>query len=99
VRTYKSNPLALYIVVALLAVIVVVLILPDVDLPDTAFQRSSSLQTLNALSHQMPPAREIAGSFLFSFQVGAASIPPRQLGKTHSSSRVDLSILHGTLRC
>jgi hypothetical protein len=99
VRPFKSNSLALCIVIALLGMIVVVLILPDVDLPDTAFQRNSSLQTLRALSHQVPHAGAYAGSFHLSFQFKDASIPLRQVQENHAQCSSDLAIQHKSLRC
>jgi uncharacterized membrane protein len=99
VRPFKSKSLALCIVTALLAIIVVVLILPDVDLPDTAFQRNSSLQALRALSHQVPHAGAYAGSFHLSFQFKDASIPLRQVQENHAQCSSDLAIQHKSLRC
>jgi hypothetical protein len=68
----------LFIVIALMVMVVAVLILPDVDLPDTAFQRNSSLQVLRALSHQVPHARANGTAFRLSFQFEDADIPPSE---------------------
>jgi hypothetical protein len=99
VRPFKSNSLALCIVIALLGVIVVVLILPDVDLPDTAFQRNSSLQVLRALSHQTPNATAFAGSFQLSFQFKDAFIPLQLVQETRVRSSSDLPVQNKALRC
>jgi hypothetical protein len=99
VRPFKLNSLTLLLVIALLGIIVVVLILPDVDLPDTAFQRNSSLQTLRALSHQMPHASANAGSFCLSFLFESASVAPRQVHETRTQRSNDLPIEHKALRC
>jgi hypothetical protein len=98
VRALKSNSLALCLVIALLGVIVAVLILPDVDLPDTAFQRNSSLQALRAHSHEMPHASANRGQHI-SFQFSGSSTLARQAGETHARRSNDLPIQHKALRC
>jgi hypothetical protein len=99
VRPFKINSLTLLIVIALMGIIVVVLILPDVDLPDTAFQRNSSLQALQAISHQVPHASANAGSFSWSFEFVEASASSRQVQETGARRFNDLPIQHRTLRC
>jgi hypothetical protein len=93
------NSLTLLIVIALMGIIVVVLILPDVDLPDTAFQRNSSLQALQALSHQVLHTSANAGSLSGSFPFVDASVTPRQVHDTRAQRFDDLPIHHKTLRC
>jgi len=99
VRPFKANFLTLCTVIPLLAIIVVVLILPDVDLPDTAFQRNGTLQALRTLSHQIPHASAKTGSFHVSFHFENASIPPRQTHETCARHSNDLPIQHKALRC
>jgi hypothetical protein len=99
VRTFKSNPLSLLLVVALLGIIVIVLILPDVDLPDTAFQRNSSLQVLRALSQQVSHASVNAGPFRISFQFGNTSTIPRQVREIRVRHSGGLPIQYEALRC
>ena len=98
-RPFKPNPLTLFMVIALLGVIVVVLILPDVDLPDTAFQRNSSLQVLRSLSHQVPHASAAALSSPLAFQFGVGSIPLRRVQGTTGRSCDRLSFQREPLRC
>ena len=100
VSTVRFNPLATFIVVALLGMIVVVLILPDVDLPDTAFQRNSSMQGLLVLSHQMPHSSATAGSSLhLPMQLEDVSIRVQRVQDTRAWSTIDLPIQHKALRC
>jgi hypothetical protein len=99
VRILKSNSLALFIVMALLAIIVVVLILPDVDLPDTAFQRNSSLQVLRTLSHPIAYATSKTGPTHRSFQFENASTPLRHVEARPARFSSDLPIEHQALRC
>jgi len=89
----------LFIVIALMTIIVIVLILPEVDLPDTAFQRNSSLQALRALSQQMSYASANGASFHLSFQFGDPSIPSRQVQEAYARRSNDLPIQHEALRC
>jgi hypothetical protein len=98
VRPFTVNSLTLFLVVALLGIIVVVLILPDADLPDTAFQRNTSLQAFRALSHQMPHASANAGQHI-SFHTSGISVLTRQVRETHARCSNDLPIEHKALRC
>jgi hypothetical protein len=98
VRPFKSKSPVLLIVTALLGIIVVVLILPDLDLPDTAFQRNSSLQALRALSHHVPHASANAGRHI-SFHFSGTSVLPRQVHETRALYANGLPIQHKTLRC
>ena len=97
-RLFKSKSPVLLIVIALLGIIVGVLILPDVDLPDTAFHRNSSLQVLRALSHQVPPTSANVGQHV-SFHFSGTSVFPRQVHETRAWYANDLPIQHKSLRC
>ena len=57
-RSFKTNPLPTVLLIILLGLVIVILILPEVDLPDTAFQRNSSPTAVHCLSHQ--PSRAVA---------------------------------------
>jgi hypothetical protein len=98
-RPIKVNSLTLGAIVALLGVLLVVSILPDVDLPDTAFQRNASLQALLVLSHLIPHASTNAGSVHLSLQFKDASVLPRQVQEACGRCSSDLPIRHQTLRC
>ena len=82
-----------------MAIIVVILILPDVDLPDTAFQRNGSLQAVQSLCSQVPHASANALAVHLSFEFEARSIERRELYETRVKSSNDLPILHEALRC
>ena len=97
-RPFKSKSPVLLIVIALLGIIVGVLILPDVDLPDTAFQRNSSLQALRALSGQVPRTCENASQHI-SFHFSGTFIRPHQVRETSARYAHDLPIQHKALRC
>jgi hypothetical protein len=99
VRPFKLNSLTLFLVIALMGIMVVVLILPDVDLPDTAFQRNSSLQALRSLCYQMPHASAKAHAVHLSLEFEDTSIPPREVHETRVQCSNDLPILHEALRC
>src|SRR4051812_41465360 len=98
VGSFKVNSRTLFLVIALLGIIVIVLIVPDVDLPDTAFQRNRSLQAFRALSHQMPHARVNAGQHIL-FHLSGTSVLPRRVRETHARCSNDLPIQHKALRC
>ena len=98
-RPFKINSLTLLIVIALMSIIIIVLILPEVDLPDTAFQRNSSLQALQAFSHQVLHTSANAGSLSGSYPFVDASITSRQARETRAQRSDDLPIQHEALRC
>ena len=97
--SFKSNPLTTLLVIALLGMIVIVLILPDMDLPDTAFQRNDSLQISQTLSHQTPHASLSANSFRVSFQFNDTLTAPHELYKIRPGRSDNLSIQYESLRC
>jgi len=98
VRPFKVNSLTLFTVIALLSVILIVLILPDLELPDTALQRNGSLQALRALSHQMPHPSVTPGQHT-SFQCSGTCTLARQVHETRAWCFSDLPIQHKALRC
>jgi len=51
--SFKSGPLSTLLVIGLLAWITVVLIAPEIDLPDTAFERNCSLHAVHALTRHV----------------------------------------------
>jgi hypothetical protein len=99
VRPFKSNSLVLFIVIALLGMIVAVLILPQVDLPDTAFQRNASLQALLAPPHHAPHAIASAALCRQLSQFEDASILSGQVQETAERCSTDLPVEHKSLRC
>jgi len=99
VRPFRSKTLTALLVLLLLATIMVVLILPDVDLPDAAFQRNGSLQTSRAASSHAPRASVSPAlqRFLFRFESACALL--NQVRVTHTPYHEDSPSLHETLRC
>jgi len=94
----RLDTLTLVIVFAFLGVIVVVLILPDVDLADTAFQRNSSLQVLRVLSKQTAHVSANNGEYT-SFRFSGTSKFAYNFLETDVRCCSDLSIHHKALRC
>jgi hypothetical protein len=99
VRWSKSNPLTSWMLLALLCMIALVLILPDVDLPDTAFRSNSSPLAIRTLSHQVPQANAYAGLFRVSLQLVCSSTLHCPVGETRARHTVSLPIEHKALRC
>ena len=96
---FKANSIGVWMVVALSGIIVVLLIVPNVGLPDTAFQRNHSIQVLQALSHQVLTASPHSDSFRFSIAIENASIRAGQVQEVRAGYFDDLTIKHETLRC
>jgi hypothetical protein len=99
VSSIRANSLAMFIVIALLGMIVAVLILPQVDLPDTAFQRNGSLRASRALSHQVPHTSATGASFSLPIQSKNVFFPPTQVQEARTWFSSDLPIQHQALRC
>ena len=98
-RSFKSNPLTLSLVLSLLGLILIVLVLPEVDLPDTAFQRNSSARAVRFLSHQSSQVSVYSGPFRIPLPFETICAPPRYSQETGVRGSKDLPIQHETLRC
>lgn len=71
--SFKSGPLSSLLLIGLLALITAVLIAPQVDLPDTAFQRDSSPLAIHALAHHVPEGNAIGSAHHILFRFADAS--------------------------
>jgi hypothetical protein len=99
VRWTTSDPLTSWTLVVLLFIIALVVILPDVDLPDTAFHSNSSPLAIRTLSQHVPPADSKAGLFCLSFQSVSSSTLHYSVRETRARHPEDLPIEHKRLRC
>ena len=98
-RWSTSNPLMSWALWALLFIIALVVILPDVDLPDTAFRSNSSPLAIRRLSQQMPQTDANPGLFRLSIQSACSSMEGCQVRETRAQLPEDLPIEHKSLRC
>jgi hypothetical protein len=98
-RAFKLNLLPSLLLIVLFGVIAVVLIVPEVDLPDTAFQRDSSPLAIHALSHQAAQSIVSVGPFRTYFDFEDTPAPRRQLSEMLAKDPEDPSIQHEVLRC
>jgi hypothetical protein len=60
--SFKSAPLPALLLLVLLGAIVAILIAPEIDLPDTAFQRDSSPLSVHAQAHQGTQVNPVANA-------------------------------------
>jgi hypothetical protein len=97
VRKFTAGSLASLLLITLLGMIAVVLIAPEVDLPDTAFQRNSSPQTIRAQATQSPDRQ--VGTLAASGEIGAVSPDPADDPRTHVRSFQPFPALRTPLRC
>lgn len=67
--SFKSAPFSTLLLIVVLSMIAIVLIAPQIDLPDTAFQRNSSPLAIHAQSHHIPGRNATAGDFSSSLPV------------------------------
>ena len=97
-RWSTSNPLMSWALLAMLFIIALVVILPDVDLPDTAFRSNGSPLAIRSLYQQVPQANANAGLFPLWFQP-LRSTQRCSLRETLTRHVEDLPIMHESLRC
>jgi len=71
--SFKTGPLSSLLLIGLLALIAAVLIAPDVDLPDTAFQRNTSPLAIHAQSLHVPQGNVNGSASHIPFRFADAS--------------------------
>jgi|SRR5215472_12739198 len=98
VSSFRIRRPALVLLLGLLAVITIILVLPDVDLLDTAFQRNTSPIALRAHFHSVPQFRSTATIFCFFLSL-AISLRPWERQLFIRALAEPLQILHHSLRC
>jgi hypothetical protein len=100
VSKWTLKPPALMVLAGELFLIALILVLPQVDLPDVAFGRDTAPVVLNARANCAPaPTVAIAGAQLR--QAGVALLgatPPRLLPTVHFSAK-QTRVLLSSLRC
>jgi hypothetical protein len=96
---WTIKPSALFVLMGLLFLIVLILILPQVDLPDTAFHRDTAPVDLHARVTSAPSLLSMGTVVSFSFSTHAvSSCRERILEFAHATSS-SLPLLHCVLRC
>jgi len=98
-QLFKAHSPGSLMVIALLGIIVVVLILPSVDLPDTAFQRNHSINVMRALSHPVSFASAHTDCLRSSSAIEDACIRAGRVQEIPDRPSNDLSIRHASLLC
>ena len=96
-RKFTAGSLASLLLITLLGMIAVVLIAPEVDLPDTAFQRNSSPQTIRAQATQSPDAH--VSTLAASCEIGGISPNPADGHRTRERYDRHSPARRTTLRC
>jgi hypothetical protein len=96
--SFKTGRLASALLILFFGLIVAVLIAPDIDLPDTAFQRNSSPLAIHALSHHVPQGNTNGSASHTSFRLADGSC--FALGVCSGDNVVEVpSVPHRILRC
>jgi hypothetical protein len=98
VNSFRIKAPALVLLLGLLAVITLILVLPDVDLLDTAFQRNTSLVALRAYFHSVLQFRSTAALLCFFLSL-AISLRAWKGQLFIRALAEPLQILHHSLRC
>jgi len=98
VNSFRTKLSALVLLLGLLAVITLILVLPDVDLLDTAFQRNTSPVALSSHFHSGPQLRVTTTLFCFLLS-HVFSLRPLKRHRFIRASAEPLRILHHSLRC
>jgi hypothetical protein len=98
-RSFTLSRFALFLLIAVLGVITIILILPDIDLPDTAFHRNTSPLAIRAQSHHAPNAN---ADYVFSgssFDNEGRCLRAEYEGRTRTQRNDDLDMMQMPLRC
>ena len=98
VNSFRIKAPALVLLLGLLAVITLILVLPDVDLLDTAFQRNTSPVVLCAHFHSVPQFRSTATLLSLFLSIGMWLLVCNRVRFPRVLAR-HLQILHHSLRC
>jgi hypothetical protein len=77
--SFKSGPLSSLLLLGLLAWIAVVLIAPQVDLPDTAFEKNNSPLAVHALTIHVPQENANGNALQITFSSAEASDLPLEV--------------------
>lgn len=96
---WTIKPSCLFVLMALLFLIVVILVLPEVDLPDTAFHGGTAPVDVHAQVTSAPTLLSVSMVVPFSFSAQTAlRRRERFLVSAHTGSGF-LPLLHRSLRC
>jgi hypothetical protein len=96
---WTIKPSGLFVLMTLLFLIVLILVLPEVDLPDTAFHRGTAPVDVHAQVTSAPTLLSVTTVVPFSVPAQTASRRrERSLVFAHSDSSF-LPLLHRSLRC
>jgi hypothetical protein len=96
---FTVKPWALVVLLGVLAVITLVLVLPQVDLQDTAFQRDTSPLALRSLGASAPLVSASAALFRFSLGMGISLRSEDEELPIHALLSEPLQTLKHSLRC
>jgi hypothetical protein len=99
VRLFRSNLLSNSLLICLLAIVALVLVLPQVDLPDAAFQSNNSPQALRAMTHQAPQSNVTFGSSHVSVRSGYFPASDGPVHEVSARSPQHVPTVDVTLRC
>jgi hypothetical protein len=98
-RSFLLSRSALFLLIAVLGVITIILILPDIDLPDTAFHRNTSPLAIREQSHHGANSNAdyvFAGSL---FDIEGRCLGAEYEGCIVTQRNDDLVMMQMPLRC
>jgi hypothetical protein len=96
---WSLNTSSLFLLMSLLAIIFLILVLPQVDLPDTAFHRGTAPVEVHSRVTAVPTMVGIIAAFRFSSSTQTA-FPRREHSLLSARSTPSfLPLLHRSLRC
>jgi hypothetical protein len=96
---WTIKPSVIAALLGVLCVVLMVLVLPDVDLPDAAFHGGSAPAVVHARSVSPPGFLTVAALIPFSFSARPLGHRWAESGLSAHSSVDSIPILHRALRC
>lgn len=97
--SFSIKPLGLFVLFCLLAVIALIVILPEVDLLDAAFQRNTSPLAIRASSSSAPFASARVAVFGTAAILSAAHMRDLKLTPVQALLGQPVEVLNQSLRC
>jgi len=96
---WTIRPTYVFVLVSWLFLIALILVLPQVDLPDTAFNRGTAPVDVHVQSTSAPVLLSLSPTYSFSILTQSTASHQETFVRATSSLSSSLPLLHHSLRC
>jgi hypothetical protein len=98
-KRWTIKPLYVFVLVSLLFLVALILILPQVDLPDTAFNRGTAPVDVHVQNTSAPGLVGVGLLVSFNFPAQVTSSRHEHYVRSGHATSSSLPLLHRSLRC